>query len=211
MIIGICGLQSSGKDSIGDYLINNYNFKKFSFAEALKDIISILFGWDRKKIEGITPEDRLWREQPDIWWSTELKIPYFSPRYAMQFIGTDLFRKYFNNDIWVIILKKRILESSQSTNIVITDCRFSNEINTIRDCGGQIIHVYRNLPIWFIDYKLDKINTNDLKEMNIHVSEYAWIKEKCDHLIFNSNSLRELYQEIDLLMKTFKILWYNIK
>ena len=142
MIIGICGLQSSGKDTIGDYLINNYGFKKFSFAETLKDIISILFGWDRKKIEGITLEDRLWREQPDIWWSKELNIQDFSPRYAMQFIGTDLFRKYFKNDIWVIILKKKILEYSQSTNIVITDCRFLNEINMIRDCGAQIIHVY---------------------------------------------------------------------
>ena len=43
MILGICGLQSSGKDTIGDYLINNYGFKKFSFAEVLKDLISILF------------------------------------------------------------------------------------------------------------------------------------------------------------------------
>lgn len=206
MIIGICGLQSSGKDTIGDYLINNYGFKKISFAEVLKDIISILFSWDRKKIEGITIEDRLWREQPDIWWSKELNIHNFSPRYALQFIGTELFRKYFNNDIWVIILKKRILEHSHYTNIVITDCRFSNEINMIRDCGAKIIHVYRSLPIWFIDYKLDKINTNDLKEMNIHVSEYSWIKEKYDHLIINSKTLRNLYEDIDLFIKHFKIL-----
>lgn len=206
MILGICGLQSSGKDTIGDYLINNYGFKKFSFAEVLKDIISILFSWDRKKIEGITIEDRVWRENPDIWWSKELNIQDFSPRYAMQFIGTDLFRKYFKDDIWVVILKKRILEHSQSTNIVITDCRFSNEINMIRDCGAKIIHVYRSLPSWFIDYKLDKINENDLKEMNIHISEYEWIKEKYNHLIFNSNSLRELYEDIDLFIKTFKIL-----
>jgi len=42
--------------------------------------------------------------------------------------------------------------------------------------------------------------------MNIHVSEYAWIKEKYDHLILNSNSLTELYEVIDLFIKTFKIL-----
>lgn len=200
MIIGICGLQSSGKDTIGDYLINNYGFKKFSFAEALKDIISILFGWDRKKIEGTTPEDRLWREQPDIWWSKELNIQDFSPRYSTQFIGTDLFRNYFKNDIWVIILKKKLLEHSQYTNVVITDCRFSNEINMLKICGGQIIHVYRNLPTWFVDYKLDKINEDDLKKMNIHVSEYSWIKEKYYYTILNFNSLRELYEEIDLFI-----------
>ena len=52
----------------------------------------------------------------------------------------------------------------------------------------------------------DKINEDNLKKMNIHVSEYAWIKEKYDHLILNSNSLTELYEVIDLFIKTFKIL-----
>ncbi len=131
MIIGICGLQSSGKDTVGDYLINNHGFKKLSFAEVLKDILSILFSWDRKKLEGLTFEDRLWREKPDLWWSKELNIQEFSPRYAMQFIGTDLFREHFKNDIWVIILKKRILELSQTTNLVITDCRFPIRLNIL--------------------------------------------------------------------------------
>jgi|688.fasta_scaffold253408_2 hypothetical protein len=198
MIIGICGLQSSGKDTVGDYLINNHGFKKLSFAEVLKDILSILFSWDRKKLEGLTFEDRLWREKPDLWWSKELNIQEFSPRYAMQFIGTDLFREHFKNDIWVIILKKRILELSQTTNLVITDCRFPNEINMLRNCGAKIIHIYRSLPDWFINYKLNKINESDLREQNIHPSEYSWIKEKYDHLILNSKSLRELYEEIDL-------------
>jgi hypothetical protein len=119
----------------------------------------------------------------------------------MTFIGTDLFRKYFKNDIWVIILKKKILEHSHSTNIVITDCRFSNEISMIIECGAKIIHVYRSLPTWFIDYKLDKINEHDLKIMNVHVSEYEWIKEKYDYLILNFKSLRELHEEIDLFCK----------
>jgi len=203
MIIGICGLQSSGKDTVGNYLITNYNFVKFSFAEALKDIISILFGWDRKKLEGVTSEDRIWREQPDLWWSTELGIPDFSPRYAMQFIGTDLFRKYFKDDIWVVILKKKLLDISQSMNIVITDCRFANEMDMIRHCGGKIIHIYRQLPGWFMNYKLERIKENDLKELNIHISEYAWIKEKYDYLILNFDylSLRGLYEQIDLLYK----------
>jgi hypothetical protein len=201
MIIGICGLQSSGKDTIGDYLINNYGFKKLSFAEVVKDILSILFSWDRKKLEGTTFEDRLWREQTDIWWSRELNIQGFSPRYAMQFIGTDLFRTHFKHDIWVIILKKKILEYSQSTNIVITDCRFPNEINMLRDCGAKMIHVYRSLPSWFISYKLDKIDENELRELNIHPSEYSWIKEKYDLLILNTKSLRELYEEIDMFCK----------
>jgi hypothetical protein len=200
MIIGICGLQSSGKDTIGDYLIQHYGFKKISFAEVLKDIISILFSWDRNKLNGNTIENRLWREEIDIWWSKELNIPDFSPRYAMQFIGTDLFRKHFKNDIWVIILKKKLLEYSKKMNIVITDCRFPNEINMIKECKGKIIHIYRILPKWFIDYKLNKISEDNLREMEIHSSEYSWIKEPYDYLILNSNTLKELYKEIELIM-----------
>lgn len=200
MIIGICGLQSSGKDTIGNYLISDYNFKKLSFAEVLKDIISILFSWDRNKLEGNTFSDRLWREQTDIWWSNELGIPNFTPRYAMQFIGTELFRKHFKDNIWVTILKKKILEKAQTFDIVITDCRFPNEIKMLKECGGKIINVYRILPNWFIDYKLDKINEDELTKMKIHMSEYVWIKEPYDYLILNSKSLRELYEEINELM-----------
>lgn len=201
MILGICGLQSSGKDTIGNYLIKNYQFKKFSFAEVLKDIISILFNWDRNKLEGLSVEDRIWRENIDEWWSKELNIPEFSPRYAMRFIGTDLFRTYFRDDIWVKILKKKITEISLYKNVVITDCRFPNEINMIKSSGGKIIHLYRNIPNWVFNYKSGTVDENHLKKLNIHISEYAWIKEHSDHIIFNSKSVEELYEDIDNFMK----------
>ena len=92
MIIGICGFKSSGKDTIADYLIQNYGFKRLSFASALKDIISIMFDWPRDKLEGLTKEDREWREQIDPWWSKTLNIQLLSPRYVMQYFGTDLLR-----------------------------------------------------------------------------------------------------------------------
>jgi hypothetical protein len=31
MIFGICGFKSSGKDTIADYLVSRYGFKKLSF------------------------------------------------------------------------------------------------------------------------------------------------------------------------------------
>ena len=40
MIIGCCGFQGSGKDTIADYLQNIYGFKRESFAGPLKDAIS---------------------------------------------------------------------------------------------------------------------------------------------------------------------------
>jgi hypothetical protein len=102
MIIAICGLQGSGKDTIGSYLINKYDFTKLSFAGILKDIVAILFGWDREMLEGATKESRDWREGVDSWWSEKLQIPNLSPRYVLQYFGTDLFRNHFHPDIWVI-------------------------------------------------------------------------------------------------------------
>jgi hypothetical protein len=85
MIVGICGFQSSGKDTIAELLINEYGFKKLSFAGALKDVLSVIFGWSREKLEGLTKEDREWREQIDIWWSKTLDMPQLTPRYALQY------------------------------------------------------------------------------------------------------------------------------
>ena len=49
-----------------------------------------MFGWPRDKLEGLTKEDREWREQVDYWWSETLNMPQLTPRYVMQYFATDL-------------------------------------------------------------------------------------------------------------------------
>ena len=65
LIIGICGFQGSGKDTVADYLVNTHDFRRISFAGTLKDAVSAIFGWDRELLEGRTRESREWREQID--------------------------------------------------------------------------------------------------------------------------------------------------
>ncbi len=48
MIIGICGLIGSGKDTIAEYLIKEHNYIKLSFADKLKDSVATMFDWDRE-------------------------------------------------------------------------------------------------------------------------------------------------------------------
>ena len=43
MIVGICGLIGSGKDTIADHLVKDHNFVKISFADKLKDTVATLF------------------------------------------------------------------------------------------------------------------------------------------------------------------------
>jgi hypothetical protein len=196
MIITICGLQGSGKDTIGSYLINKYGFTKLSFAGVLKDIVAILFGWDREMLEGSTKESREWREQIDPWWSKKLGIAKLTPRYVLQYFGTELFRNHFHPDIWVISVERQL---SKYTNCVITDCRFPNEIEMLQSYGAKTIKITRGiLPEWYQLYESGEIDKPD----GIHPSEYLWIKTKFDYQIENNSTINDLENYIDLIMKS---------
>ena len=195
MIIGICGFQSSGKDTIAKLLINEYGFKKLSFATALKDIVAIMFGWSRDKLEGLTKEDREWRESIDTWWADKLQMPQLTPRFVLQYIATDLFRNHFHHEIWITIVEKQL---KQYNNIVISDCRFENEINLLIKYGAKIIKVYRNLDGWVSKYKLG-YNVEEVKKM--HASETEWIRCHCDYEITNNGTIDELYEKIKYIIK----------
>ena len=103
MIIGMCGLIGTGKDTVADILVNNYNFIKVSFADKLKDGVATVFSWDREMLEGTTDESRTWREQKDEFWSRETN-EHITPRRGLQMFGTDCMRNGFYNGIWVSIV-----------------------------------------------------------------------------------------------------------
>lgn len=167
-----------------------------NFACILKDLLAILFDWDRELLEGISEESRIWRETIDEWWATELNIPNFTPRYAMQYIATDVFRKHFHNDIWILSLKRKIIKMDK---IIITDCRFNNEINFVKMLGGILIHVERNSPSWFFRYKNGE-EVDEIKEL--HNSQYEWIRSEFDGVILNNSDKITLEENIDLCVSS---------
>jgi hypothetical protein len=138
MIIGICGFISSGKDTVADYLVNYHEFRRVSFAGALKDAISCVFGWDRNMLEGRTKTSREWREHPDLWWSQRLG-QNITPRGVLQQWGTEVCRAAFHDDIWIASLENQLRTSVD--NVVISDCRFPNEIENMISDLYQIITI----------------------------------------------------------------------
>lgn len=195
LIIGICGFQGSGKDTFSDFLVKNYQFKKITLAGATKDVLADIFGWDRKLLEGDTKVSREFRETIDQWWSEKLGIEGFTPRKALQMVGTDLFRKHFNSDIWIHIVEKKILNEitkNPDSKIIISDCRFPNEIKLIKNLGAKLIHIQRNKPEWFDRYKLGL----DCEEVSkLHESEKSWIREEFDYVVENSSKQIEIFEE----------------
>lgn len=203
MIIGLVGFIGAGKGSTADILVERHGFFKESFANSLKDACSIIFGWDRQMLEGNTPESRLWREQKDEWWSEKLGRE-FSPRLALQLMGTEAGRDVFHPDLWVHTVMRRC-EQAPWNNYVIADVRFPNEINAIKDSGGVVIRVRRgDDPEWYAlarecnIYNKHEIMMNAYPE--VHKSEWAWIGAHHDIVMDNNCSLDELKIRVDMLI-----------
>ena len=209
MIIGICGLIGAGKDTIADYLVNIHQFRRESFANSLKDAVAHVFNWERELLEGRTKQSREWREQPDPWWSTRLGQT-ITPRWVLQYWGTEVCRKSFHDDIWIASLENKIRNSRD--DIVISDCRFPNEIKAIKAAGGIVIRVVRGPePVWFelartvnqgptrnTAWRLSK---NELEKHNVHASETAWIGTEFDAVIDNNeDGMDNLFQQVKNLV-----------
>jgi hypothetical protein len=198
MIIGVCGFIGSGKDTVADYLQNFHEFRRESFASTLKDAVASVFGWDRTMLEGRTKEAREWREQVDPWWAARLDMPTLTPRWVLQYWGTEVCRKAFHDDIWIASLENKLRLSKD--NVVISDCRFPNEIQSIRNAGGKIIWVQRgNLPDWYQTALDANAGHNyafqELKMRKIHASETAWVGTDFDAILDNNHTIDALYKQ----------------
>lgn len=203
MIIGVCGFIGSGKDTIADYLVNVHGFRRESFANTLKDAVSAVFGWDRVMLEGRTKEAREWREQVDPWWAERLNIPNLTPRWVLQYWGTEVCRKGFNDDIWIASLENKLRTSKD--NIVISDCRFPNEIASIKKAGGSIVRVDRGIQPHWVDIAIqankgvESANMWLIKE-KIHASETAWIGTNFDYVLDNNSTLDSLFKQVETVV-----------
>ncbi len=195
-IIGIIGAIGSGKDTIADYLIRERRFKKLSFARRVKDAAAAVFGWDRELLEGATRESREWREQVDAFWG-------LSPRTALQKIGTEMFRQHIRDDIWVRGVEKD-LAAEPTQSFVITDCRFQNEIDTIRRAGGRLVYIERGAQPEWIPRAIEAYKNPGgpdaqwFEDAGIHLtvwSTYA-LAEQADLRVSNNGTLEELYEAV---------------
>lgn len=204
MIIGLVGFIGSGKGTVADILVRKHGFHKESFANSVKDAVAPIFGWDRKMLEGDTPESRLWRETPDTWWSNALGRE-FSPRLALQLMGTESGRNVFHRDVWVLSFIRR---TDPAKDYVLADVRFPNEIDLIRGTGGKVIRVKRGPePEWMPAAETYNMITNwdgsvqQMKQFpNVHYSEWAWIGKSFDDEINNSTTLEDLEKKVVRLL-----------
>lgn len=204
MIIGITGLIGSGKDTVAKLFVQS-GCVQDSFASPLKDMCASIFGWDREMLEGDTIDSRDFRETPDLYWTKKLGIDSFTPRLALQLLGTDIMRTHFNEDIWLSSLEYRMRKVSTTARcVVVSDARFVNELSLIKDLGGIVINVKRDeLPEWYdyaykanVEGHVPSKHIMTTRFSHVHQSEWNWIGFDFDYEIENNSTLEDLSETV---------------
>jgi hypothetical protein len=198
-LIGICGFIGSGKDTVAKLFVEQ-GCVQDSFAAPLKDMCASIFGWQREMLEGDSMDSREFRETQDLYWTRKLGIDNFTPRLALQLLGTDIMRTHFSQDIWLNSLEYRIRRQRQDELcVVVSDARFKNELNLIKELGGVVIHVKRSeLPEWYEvavhanNGSVTAKHTMETKYRHIHASEWKWVGFEFDYEIENTGTLEDL-------------------
>jgi len=173
MLIGILGRKGHGKDTIADYLVVKYGFKKTAVAKPLKDITKILFGFTDEQLY-----DPVLKEVEDSYWKVK-------PRVVLQYLGTEIMRNkiseiipWVGGNFWLELLQKNVNVNDKT---VVCDIRYENELNWIHQNNGQVIKIVRpNIP-------------GDDHEKNIDILVG-------DFLINNDSNLDDLYAQVDRVM-----------
>lgn len=180
-IVAFAGRKQSGKTTCSEGVLKvspPLNAKIYNFADPLKkDICMNIFGLSYQQCYG----DDIDKNTATglIWEGKNL-----TAREVMQFVGTDIFRK-MKHDVWASATINKI-ETEQPDIAVIADCRFPNEVQAVKDAGGIVIKLTRNL------YNSD------------HASETALDEENYDHnnfdLVLNNNDI-SIEKQISLVIQ----------
>ena len=215
MLIGLVGWIGSGKNTVADILSTQHNYRKDSFAAPLKDATANIFNWPRKTLEGDTDHSRHFRECVDPYWANKLQIKNFTPRLALQIVGTELFREHFHPKIWLDSLEHRYIAGGQKPTII-TDCRFRNELAFIKQMGGFTIRVKRgDDPHWTELAKQaqqgDEFAIQKLSDIGIHASEWDHTGILVDFIIENNGTLEQLTDKVSGVVKVLDKVTKNKK
>jgi len=153
ILIALCGKKQVGKSTSFRFikeLAEGKEVERFSFAEKLKTMTADLFGVDYDLFVG-SDEDKdspTYLNWADV--APHIKndfgddpIGKITHRELLQLVGTNLFRAV-RPGIWPEYLR-RALFSSDADILVVDDARFPNEVEMLRDMGGYLVKLYRNV------------------------------------------------------------------
>ena len=162
ILIGISGKKQSGKNTVAALMatLTNQTVEEIAFADELKSELARMLMVKVSDIENN------------------------KPLYRTLLQGLGVYRRDSKNkDYWVEKAMRKVLSSTADV-VVITDVRFLNEAESIRQCGGQLIRMARDTGI------------TDTHESEIALDTY----KNFHHIILNTGSLEHLRDEVQEIM-----------
>jgi hypothetical protein len=197
-----------GKDTIADKLVEQYGWKKYSFADPIKQVVNALFGWDERHAEGelkeVVCDVKISGDNVHNMMSTALNCGLvdfnFVPMDLIHVLVEHAFEKgsyklgklyntarvsprkayqVFGTEYGRDQLDKDIwLKLAPKGKIVISDVRFENEASYIRDNGLLVF--------------IDRDNASNEIDNATHISESGVVRYDTDYVLDNNGSLEDL-------------------
>ena len=144
MIIAFAGRKQSGKTSACEFTANVYsqtiqkNSAIYNFADPLKKMCIDILGLTYEQCYG---SDESKNEYVNCLWPDSGNA--MTAREVMQYVGTNIFRKMQHN-VWADATIRKIQDENLPLALI-ADCRFPNEVEAVKNAGGLVIKLNRNL------------------------------------------------------------------
>jgi hypothetical protein len=216
MIIGINGYSGSGKDTVGaiiQYL--NCENPQSSIEQICADYSEYEYwldeqsGWEIRKFAGKLKDiaEHITGIPLEKFEDQEFKKTEMGPEWGMtvrdflQKLGTDAMRMGLHDNVWVNALmadykREKLCDCEKECrctfklpNWIITDVRFPNEAQAIKDKGGIIIRVDRP----------------GVSPINDHPSEIGLDGWKFDYTVPNISDIFDLKESVKNILKHAKL------
>lgn len=188
MIIGLSGKAQAGKDTVGAYLVEAHGFKRLSFAQALKDLAvavdPVVGSWRDDEVPNNLQLDPLAGLVADDGWDDAKTYP--EVRRFLQNLGQGI--RDLDPEFWIRQIQKQLVaqmneQQTLGPHVVITDVRYRNEADWIRQCGY----------VWRIERKDAGLDGDAAS----HPSENDLNDYKFDGTIGNHTTISDLHQLVD--------------
>jgi hypothetical protein len=188
-IILITGKKFSGKDTTAERLVENYRYKRYAYADSLKNmavkLVNEVLGGNCS-ISNFVDLDK--KEKP-------IELPLITkkitPREILQAFGTNFVREYLSDSYWVDYIVNEI-NTTNPRYACITDYRFPNEFDEI----------VKNLSNKYDIFRI-KVKRNSIIVKDGHSSENALNSLKdsdFDYILNNNKDFDYLNNQIDEMM-----------
>jgi len=143
MIIAFAGRKQSGKTTCAMAVANSFEMRNitskatiYNFADPLKNLCIDILGLEYRQCYGTDLEKN---ELVDCYWDNK----QLTAREVLQIVGTDMFRK-MQYDVWASATIRKIKKENPELALI-ADCRFPNEVEAVKNAGGIVIKLNRNV------------------------------------------------------------------